>query len=262
LVKYKLSDFSSTSVNANNYPFGCDVNSKNEIYVAAKNAKAVGYIDSEGKWAYTQYTSYLNNPMDLVFDSSDNMYVASRDNHSIVQFKNNEYVKSFANTHRANALTLDVTEENIFYGVGATGSSSNDWKFYKLNLATGNITVIAGSGTKPAAGVYSNGSAGNTLTAVIGNITGLVCTSDGYVYFVDSTHALRVLVPGVGGDHTKGLIKVVAGIMGAAGNVQIGDSSAPLGKLHTPDGMEIDSNGVIYIAENGNSAIRVLTPVN
>ena len=262
LVKYKLSDFSSTSVNANNYPFGCDVNSKNEIYVAAKNAKAVGYIDSEGNWAYTQYTSYLNNPMDLVFDSSDNMYVASRDNHSIVQFKNNEYVKSFANTHRANALTLDVTEENIFYGVGATGSSSNDWKFYKLNLATGNITVIAGSGTKPAAGVYSNGSAGNTLTAVIGNITGLVCTSDGYVYFVDSTHALRVLVPGVGGDHTKGLIKVVAGIMGTAGNVQIGDSSAPLGKLHTPDGMEIDSNGVIYIAENGNSAIRVLTPVN
>ena len=262
LVKYKLSDFSSTSVNANNYPFGCDVNSKNEIYVAAKNAKAVGYIDSEGKWAYTQYTSYLNNPMDLVFDSSDNMYVASRDNNSIVQFKNNEYVKSFANTHRANALTLDVTEENIFYGVGATGSSSNDWKFYKLNLATGNITVIAGSGTKPAAGVYSNGSAGNTLTAVIGNITGLVCTSDGYVYFVDSTHALRVLVPGVGGDHTKGLIKVVAGIMGTAGNVQIGDSSAPLGKLHTPDGMEIDANGVIYIAENGNSAIRVLTPVN
>ena len=263
LVKYKLSDFSSTTtVNANNYPFGCDVNSKNEIYVAAKNAKAVGYIDSDGNWAYTQYTSYLNNPMDLVFDSSDNMYVASRDNHSIVQFKNNEYVKSFANTHRANALTLDVTEENIFYGVGATGSSSNDWKFYKLNLATGNITVIAGSGTKPAAGVYSNGSAGNTLTAVIGNITGLVCTSDGYVYFVDSTHALRVLVPGVGGDHTKGLIKVVAGIMGTAGNVQIGDSSAPLGKLHTPDGMEIDSNGVIYIAENGNSAIRVLTPVN
>ena len=262
LVKYKLSDFSSTSVNANNYPFGCDVNSKNEIYVAAKNAKAVGYIDSEGNWAYTQYTSYLNNPMDLVFDSSDNMYVASRENHSIVQFKNNEYVKSFANTHRANALTLDVTEENIFYGVGATGSSSNDWKFYKLNLATGNITVIAGSGTKPAAGVYSNGSAGNTLTAVIGNITGLVCTSDGYVYFVDSTHALRVLVPGVGGDHTKGLIKVVAGIMGTAGNVQIGDSSAPLGKLHTPDGMEIDANGVIYIAENGNSAIRVLTPVN
>ena len=262
LVKYKLSDFSSTTVNANNFPFGCDVNSKNEIYVAAKNAKAVGYIDSEGNWAYTQYASYLNNPMDLVFDSSDNMYVASRDNHSIVQFKNNEYVKSFANTHRANALTLDVTEENIFYGVGATGSSSNDWKFYKLNLATGNITVIAGSGTKPAAGVYSNGSAGNTLTAVIGNITGLVCTSDGYVYFVDSTHALRVLVPGVGGDHTKGLIKVVAGIMGTAGNVQIGDSSAPLGKLHTPDGMEIDSNGVIYIAENGNSAIRVLTPVN
>jgi sugar lactone lactonase YvrE len=50
--------------------------------------------------------------------------------------------------------------------------------------------------------------------------------------------------------------------MGTAGNVQIGDSSAPLGKLHTPDGMEIDSNGVIYIAENGNSAIRVLTPVN
>ena len=153
--------------------------------MAAKNAKAVGYIDSEGNWAYTQYTSYLNNPMDLVFDSSDNMYVASRDNHSIVQFKNNEYVKSFANTHRANALTLDVTEENIFYGVGATGSSSNDWKFYKLNLATGNITVIAGSGTKPVADVYSNGSAGNTLTAVIGNITGLVCTSDGYVYVVN-----------------------------------------------------------------------------
>ena len=91
---------------------------------------------------------------------------------------------------------------------------------------------------------------------------GIFCTADGYIYFTDSTHALRVLVPGVGGDHTKGVVKPVAGVTGAAGNIQIGDASSPLGKLHTPEEIEIDANGVIYIAENGNSAIRVLTPVN
>lgn len=260
LVKYNLSDFTvATTINANNFPFGCDVNSKNEIYVAVKNVKAVGYV-KDNAWKYTQFTDYLNNPMDVVFDKNDNMFVASRDNSKIVQFKDNVYVKSYSNTHRANALTIDAAGENIYYGVGATGSSTDDWKLNKLNLSTGNITVVAGSGIKPATGVYSNGTVGNTLSAVVGNVTGLVCTADGYIYFNDSTHALRVLVPGVGGDHTKGLIKTVAGVMGAAGNIQIGDASNPLGKLHTPDGLEMDANGVIYIAENGNSAIRVLTP--
>ena len=261
LVKYKLSDFSSTSVNANNYPFGCDVNSKNEIYVAAKNAKAVGYIDSEGKWAYTQYTSYLNNPIGLAFDDKDNMFVASRDNSKIVQFKDNAFVKSYS-VYRPNSVAVDNKGENVIYGVGATGSNASDWKLYMLNIASGEVKTIAGSGVKPATGTFSNGDAGNTLTAVIGNVTGIFCTADGYIYFTDSTHALRVLVPGVGGDHTKGLVKPVAGITGTSGNVQIGDASFPLGKLHTPEEIEMDANGIIYIAENGNSAIRVLTPVN
>ena len=261
LVKYKLSDFSSTSVNANNYPFGCDVNSKNEIYVAAKNAKAVGYINSEGKWAYTQYAGYLNNPMGLAFDDKDNMFVASRDNSKIVQFKDNAFVKSYS-VWRPNSVAVDNKGENVIYGVGATGSNASDWKLYMLNIASGEVKTIAGSGVKPATGTFSNGDAGNTLTAVIGNVTGIFCTADGYIYFTDSTHALRVLVPGVGGDHTKGLVKPVAGITGTSGNVQIGNASFPLGKLHTPEEIEMDANGVIYIAENGNSAIRVLKPVN
>ena len=260
LVKYSLTDYSAVlTVNANNYPFGCDVNSKDEIYVAAKNAKAVGRVEN-GAWAYTQFTGYLNNPMGVAFDKNDNMFVASRDNSKIVLIKDNVYVKSY-DVFRPNSLAIDNTNEYVIYGVGATGSNASDWKLYMLNIASGEVKTIAGSGVKPATGTFSNGDAGNTLTAVIGNVTGIVCTADGYIYFTDSTHALRVLIPGLGGDHTKGLVKVVAGITGTSGNVQIGDASFPLGKLNTPEEIEMDANGVIYIAENGNSTLRVLTPV-
>lgn len=259
LVKVQLSDMTAAATfNANNFPFGCDVNSRNEVYAAAKNKKSIGTI-IDGAWSLTQFTNYLNNPMGVAFDSNDNMFVASRDNSKIVQFKGNEYVKSF-DAHRATCLVVDQTDSHIFFGSGATGSSANDWKLYRLDVASGEVAAVAGSGTKPASGVYSNGTVGNTLASVIGNISGLFCTVDGYVYFTDSTHALRVLIPGVGGDYTKGLVKQIAGVMGASGNVQIGDATNPLGKLHTPSEIEMDSNGAIYVAENGNSAIRILTP--
>jgi hypothetical protein len=260
LVKINLSTLSvSSSVDANNYPYGCDVNSNNELFVALKNNKSVGTL-KDGAFTYTQFADYLNNPMGVAFDSNDNMFVASRDNHKIVKFKDNLCVKSYSNAHRATCLAVDQTDEYVFFGSGATGKSDSDWKLYKLDIVSGVIVTVAGSGTKPVSGVFSNGEPGNTLAAAIGNITGLTCAADGYVYFTDGTHALRVLIPGVGGDHTRGLIRTIAGVMGASGNIQIGDASNPLGKLNTPEEIEMDSNGVIYIAENGNSAIRILTP--
>ena len=62
------------------------------------------------------------------------------------------------------------------------------------------------------------------------------------------------------GDYTKGIVKTLIGVLGSAGSDEIGSSAAPTGKLKTPSDVEIDANGVIYIAGNSNKVIRVLTP--
>ena len=262
LLKVKLSADSyevAQVVSAGSYPFGCDVDSNNDIYVAAKTGNGVGAVVN-GSWSITQYTKYLNNPMDLVFGDNDNMYVASRDNGNIVCLTTD--TPKVYTVYRPTALALDHSQTKIFFGTGAKAETDTGaWYLHMLDLETGEVTPVAGSNIKPKSGTYTNGAVGNTLSAVVGNIGGVYCCSDGYVYYTDQgSHALQVVIPGVRGDYTKGIVKTLIGVLGSAGSDEIGSSAAPTGKLKTPSDVEIDANGVIYIAGNSNKVIRVLTP--
>ncbi|MGH9421134.1 MAG: hypothetical protein ACRD3J_14250, partial [Thermoanaerobaculia bacterium] len=79
---------------------------------------------------------------------------------------------------------------------------------------------------------------------------GIVAGPDGSVYVADSgNHAIRKIA-------ADGTVTTVAGVLGAPGS---DDGVALTAHLNTPSGIDIDASGQIYIADTGNSTIRMIT---
>jgi YVTN family beta-propeller protein len=55
--------------------------------------------------------------------------------------------------------------------------------------------------------------------------------------------------------------KKVTTIAGAAGQHSLGDGDGAAARLNTPEALTLDSAGLLYIADTGNNAVRVLDPV-
>lgn len=112
----------------------------------------------------------------------------------------------------------------------------------KVNAA-GIITTIAGNGT---AGYTGDG--GAATAALINNPTGLRVDRYGNIFFSDSrNNVIRKIT-------TSGIITTVAGNSTAA---YTGDGGpATTASLNRPGGLDIDTAGILYIADTRNNVIR------
>lgn len=73
---------------------------------------------------------------------------------------------------------------------------------------------------------------------------------NGNIYIADNrNHAIRKI-------DTKGLVSTVAGT-GVAG---FADGAGPTAQFNLPTDVDVDDNGVLYVADNGNHKIRKITP--
>ena len=120
---------------------------------------------------------------------------------------------------------------------------------------------------------FTDGTVGNPLTATIGNVSGLVCAPDGYLYFND-THsaAVRVLIPGKNGDYTKGVVKTILGQPGVMCLTNM-DGGTVNNYWYYYDGditqaffsqrgkLEMDSNGYLYTTGYNANTVRRITPI-
>ena len=80
---------------------------------------------------------------------------------------------------------------------------------------------------------------------------GLATASDGSLYVADSgNHVIRRIL-------ADGTVTTVAGEAGVAGS---DDGTALRAHLNAPSGIDFDSKGDLFIADTGNSTIRMLTP--
>lgn len=274
------------------YPYAIVIDSKGVAHVASKvNGQNAVMM---GKWDGTKYEKYSVTglktvtqtaevqELDLLIDDNDNIYLADRDGCRVIVFKDGKYIKEYSSVYNGsniqiNSLAWDTKKENIFIG------AQNDWVILKLNVATGSLDQIAGTGTSSI--VYNNDKSAittnnftngnNPLEATLGSITGMVCDADGYLYFNDiHSAAVRVIIPGKGGDYKKGVVRTILGQPGVACEKNMaGTTLSPVKYYYYIDGtideaffsergkIALDKNGNLYVAGNIANAVRIISPL-
>ncbi|HEX3877472.1 MAG TPA: hypothetical protein VHW24_10830, partial [Bryobacteraceae bacterium] len=113
-------------------------------------------------------------------------------------------------------------------------------------VSKGVITTIAGNGTSG-----SSGDGGAATSATVNTPQGIAIDSSGNIYISDTANARVRKI-------SNGTISTVAGNGTASYS---GDGGSATGaSLNTPVGLALDKAGNLYIADEGNNAVRMVTP--
>lgn len=235
----------------NTHLWGSTFDSKGNYYVAGKAAGKVFKIA-----AGTNEISVLplpahkltSNPMCVLTDAQDNLYLLNRANPSYISV----YDKNLVLKHD---WPVNLFAEHMAWNKDKTklyiGTSGAPFGIFEFDPATGEMKKIAGTKDKPAsAAATTDGEPGNPLTATIGQIEGIAVDAEGNLWFSDVTTAtVRVLVSGEGGDYTKGTVKTRAGMNfvpkypGVDGLGTNAGLKYPCGLLPMPDGSMLLADG-------------------
>jgi sugar lactone lactonase YvrE len=152
---------------------------------------------------------------------------------------------------------LDATTAQLNFASGvAVDASGNIYVadtsnhcIRKVTASTGKITTIAGIGLNKG---YS-GDGLDATTAKLNVPSGVAVDASGNIYVADTkNHCIRMVTV------STGKITTIAGIGLNSG--YSGDGlDATTAKLKEPTGVAVDVLGNIYVADNGNSCIRMVT---
>jgi sugar lactone lactonase YvrE len=133
---------------------------------------------------------------------------------------------------------------NVF--IADTGNN----RVRRWDVATGTITTVAGNG---AAGFSGDG--GTATLASLNAPTAVAISTNGNLYIADTNNDVVRRVSG-------GIITTVAGFVNNNGKAVSGNTDSPTsitGKMNSPISICFDSAGNLYIADNGNNRIRLVT---
>lgn len=109
----------------------------------------------------------------------------------------------------------------------------------------GNVTTLAG-----LLGVAGS-SDGTGAQARFSSPSGIARDSAGNLFVADSgNHTLRKVTP-------AGVVSTLAGFAGQSGFT---NASGSLARFHSPLGLALATNGMIYVADSGNHLLRAVTP--
>ena len=208
-----------------------------EIYLALKDNKSLSIYKCTDKTLTTPAPETLNNPMDVVFTSNGNYYIADRDNNRIVAVVGGE-TKVCSLGFKPNSLLVDPQENYMYIG------SNAGYGLYRVKISDidkgANMSLERIAGTGENFSTHTNGSVGQPETATIGNIAGMCFDPTiNYLYYFDlKTKIFQVFIPGLGGDWSKGTIKTVIGT----------DKSS---SFCNQGGEIVFANGNFYVAAKG-----------
>jgi len=134
-------------------------------------------------------------------------------------------------------IALDKTTGNVYV------ADSEGHTIRKIT-PLGEVTTLAGSG-KPGH-VDGRGKAASLNAPVA-----LTVGPKGEIFFAErGSHTIRKI-------SATGLVSTIAGVPNEYGSANGKGSKA---KFHSPEGLTVDSNGVVYVADCGNNQIRKLLP--
>ncbi|MGA3044259.1 MAG: IPT/TIG domain-containing protein, partial [Bryobacteraceae bacterium] len=231
----------------------------------------------------TSSSTELNSPSGMTYDSNGNFYLADTDNYEIREVSGGK-IETVAGHNSAGAgfagdlSAATSTGTRLWDPSGvAVDSAGNIYIADAFNnvirvvcqtqtpiactnnafiggaiWAAGDINTFAGNNTTGAGYV---GDGGPATGALLNNPAYVLMDSTGNLYISDSgNNAIRKV-------DTNGIITTIAGGGGPLAAGYKGDGGpATLAQLSNPKGLALDSYGNLYIADTGNSAIRVVEP--
>lgn len=207
-------------------------------------------------------------PSSTAYDAAGNLYISDQGNRRIRKVDSNGIITTFAGRGDANTagfagdggpavdalfdvtrgsdaipcFKLDVDKSlNKLYI-----ADTNNNRVRVIDLGTGIITTFAGNGTAAYAG-----DGGAATSAALNYPTDVAVAPDHSVYIADAhNNVVRKVDP-------SGTISTVAGIGGQKG---FGGDGGPAtaAKLNLPEGVYVDQNGTLYIADVLNNRIRMV----
>lgn len=185
-----------------NYPWHGDLGADGCLYFANKgNSKILKMTPELSVTEVPISGAVLNNPMECTFGPDGSMYIANRNADEVLKVNGGTVTATYS-IKMPTCISFDKQGRAI---VG-----SNNSGYLHVIDADGNITQVAGNGSVNS--TLGNGIKGDLLDkSTVGFVGGLVCSSDGSVYFCDVTAlSVRRLVPDGTGDYSKGYIETVS----------------------------------------------------
>jgi sugar lactone lactonase YvrE len=247
-------------------PWGVAVDSAGNVYVADSLNNTIRKISSDGRVVTlaglanvsgsadgTGLVVRFNSPQKIAIDRAGNLYVADEKNNAIRKVTPIGVVSTVAGTAGVSGNadgTGPAAQFNSPDGVAVDGvgniyvADTYNCTIRKITSG-GAVTTLAGTagvigrsdGTGPAASFYLPNS--------------LAVDGAGNIYVADTLNAtIRKIAAG-------GVVTTLAGKAGSTGSADgIGTSA----QFNYPAGVAVDNAGNVYVADQGNAAIRKVTP--
>ncbi len=224
-----------------------DVTTDGVVSTLAGTPGNLGDADGAGNDARFRY------PAGLARDADGNVYVADLANHTLRKITPAGEVTTLAGKPGVPGSANGTGSAARFFNptglaMDADGNlyvaDSHNQTIRKVTSA-GKVTTFAGSAGKTGS---ADGSGSN---ARFYNPFDVAVDADGNVFVADAwNHTIRKITPG-------GAVSTLAGSAGHSGSA---DGSGSAASFFYPEGVAVDQDGNVYVADNGNNTIRKITP--
>ena len=248
-----------------NSPSGVAVDSMGNIYVADRINHTIrkvtpagvvttlaGRTGTSGNTDGTGSNARFSSPYGVTVDSSGNIYVADRDNHTIRKVTLGGVVTTLAGAAGTSG-TADGTGSDARFSYPAGVAVDGSGIVYVADSVNHTIRKVTPAGvvTTLAGTAGSSGSTNGTGSAARFSFpTGVAVDGSGNVYVADSNHTIRKVT-------SAGVVSTLAGSAGSSWST---DGSGSAARFNNPFGVAVDGSGNVYVSDRSNHTIRRLIP--
>jgi sugar lactone lactonase YvrE len=246
-----------------NEPSGVAVDNSGDVFVADRGNSAIRLITTTGTVVTfagngaagfangTGTSAMFSNPAGVAVDGAGNVYVADVGNNAIRKIvAKSALVSTFAGTgvrgSADGAATAATFNQPAALAVDAVGNvyvaDTYNNKIRKIT-PQGLVSTFAGSGSPGSAN-------GAGAAASFNQPTGIAIDASGNIYVADTNNNLIREIT------ATGTVTTLAGT-GSAGGA---NGTLTASTFNAPSGLAVDSYGRIFVADTGNSLIRLITP--
>ena len=220
------------ALNQLNFPTALAVDHQGAVYIADSGNHLIRKV-SGGRIASIARAAL---PTGLAFDGGSTLFVADHSAAQILEIP----------LSSGTATAMNVSVSDVVYGNDGNLYVADGTVVRRVSLFGSSSKVIAGGGN------LAEGDGGPAIQARLNHPTGFALDSLGNLYIADHDNN-RIRRVGL-----DGTIYTIAGT-GASGNTGDG-GPATIATFNGPTSLIFDSNGNLYIADTGNSRIRMIAP--